>query len=330
MPDVRRAVLLALLLGVLAPAWASAPNTAEAQETPASKADDPLAELARKVQAEPGAVSYAAMAAAVAREIYPDFDAEAEKAFEAELERLAARVKTRIKDAPDARAAVQRANEALYAELGLRTAKESAPGTEPPGDYFPHRVLKSKTGMCLGLTMVYLCVAERAGLPLKPAHGPQHIYLVYDDGTTRFGVESTDRGRIFEEKDYIAKHKLDEATRERGTYFRPITKAEVLGDLLNAACWCSAIGTAARPLDRERTVLAGRLCVELGADNYSNWDTLAQAWHAAGEHEKALAALRKALDLKPPPVGVYDERYWTERLAEFQKAAQPAGTPEKK
>lgn len=328
MLEARRILLPAILLA-LAPAWAGAPNAAEAQESPASKADDPLAALVRKVQAEPDTLAYSALAAAVARTIYPDFDAEAEKAFEGELARIAARVKARVKDAPDARAIIRRANEVLYGECGLRTAKESAPGTEPPGDYFPHRVLKTKTGMCLGQVMVYLCVAERAGLPLKPAHGPQHIYLVYDDGTTRFGIESTDRGRIFDEKDYIAKLKLDEATRARGTYFRPITKSEVLGDLLNAASWCSAIGTAARPLDRERTVLAGRLCVELGADNYSNWDTLAQAWRAAGEHQKALAALRKALDLKPPPVGVYDERYWTERQAEFQKAAQPAGAPEK-
>lgn len=327
MPNVRLTLLLGVLLA-LAPAWTGVPGAAEAQEAePASKADDPLAELARKVQAEPDAYTYSALAAEVARPIFPDFDAAAEKAFEAELDRLAARVKAHLKDAAGARAAVLRANEILYGDFGMRTAKESAPGTEPPGDYFPHGVLKSKRGMCLGLSLVYLCVAERAGLPLKPAHGPQHIYLIYDDGKTRFGIETTDRGRIFEEKDYIAKQKLDEATLKRGTYFRPITKGEVLGDLLNAASWCSAIGTAPRPLERERTVLAGRLCVELGADNYSNWDTLAQAWHAAGEHGKALAALRQALDLKPPPVGVYDERYWTERQAAFQKAAEPAKAP---
>jgi hypothetical protein len=63
--------------------------------------------------------------------------------------------------------------------------------------------------------------------------------------------------------------------------------------------------------------------VELGPDDFNNWDTLAQALSYAGRPVEALAMLRRALELRPP-VGPRDEAYWQDRLRRFTDAARQA------
>ncbi|MCZ7646901.1 MAG: hypothetical protein M5U26_16700 [Planctomycetota bacterium] len=312
--------LLACLAGP--PAMAGAPDAPPPplpERLEASK--DPLAELVRRVRAEPQRFSYTDLSLALAAEIYPDLKGEKEREVRAALERHAAALKELLRAAPDGHAVARRFGEFLFDKLELGTARELKPEEENPDDYFPHTVLEKKRGVCLGLSMVYLCLAEQAGVPLQPVHAPQHIFLRYDDGKLVLNIEATLRGRVFTEPEFLRWHRLKPEDLKRGDYFRALGKLEVLGDLLNAAAWCSAIGTANHKLPPERAVLAAELCAELGPRDFNNWDTLAEALKYAGRHAEALAAFRKALGLRPPEMGAYNKEYWEQRLARFERAA---------
>ncbi|MCW8134028.1 MAG: hypothetical protein KIS92_27020, partial [Planctomycetota bacterium] len=294
---------------------------------PASAADDPLAELVREVRARPEALTYAQISKRVAREIYPTLTEAKAAAIEKEWDAA-------VKDLKDAAAKMTPAeqvaamNAVLYRARGLKTAGNLVPEKESPDLYFPYSAWEKKEGVCLAMTSLYLILSERAGVPARAAHAPQHIYIVVGEGPDARNVETTDGGRVFTLEQYLARNKFDAETQERlkRICFKPLSKAEVLGDWLNAIAWCSAIGTAPKPLDPRRAVLAAELCVELGPDDYNNYDTLAQALLHAQEPVKALAALQKAIAMRPPTIGPYDQEYWQTRLQRFQKAAAPVST----
>jgi len=316
-------LVLAAIILAFAPLYAG--GVTEPQpvvEQPASATQDPLAELTRQVREQPDRFTYAELSLAVAREIYHDLDGAKAAVFMKDLDALTERVRESIKTAQSAQEKVARANAVLFQDLGLKCAESTPPEQEVPDYYFPHSTLANKKGVCLGLTTLYLCVAERVGLPMRGVHAPQHIFVRYDDGNSRVNVETTDGGRVFELAGYLARFKEEDRPRLQKIYFKDLTKLEVLGDLLNAVAWCSSIGTARNPLPPERALLTARLCVEICPQDYNNWDTLAQAYLHAKKPQEALRILRKAISMHPPSVGSYDARYWDDRLKRFLRLAQ--------
>jgi regulator of sirC expression with transglutaminase-like and TPR domain len=308
--------LLGALLCACAAGRAEAPR-----EEPASAADDPLAELVRNVRAKPDAYTYRHLALAVAAEVYPDLTPTRREEFGQEIERLAERLKTRLAGAKTGKEKVQRTTALLFDELHLKTAPAEKPEQEEADNYFPHRALARKQGVCLGLSMLYLMLGEQAGLPFFPVHAPQHLYVRYDDGKEHYGVEATEAGKLIDEEDFRKRYHLEPAQAAAAGYFAALGKLEALGDLLNAAAWFSALERVPRPLPAARSVLAARLCVEIAPRDFNNWDTLAQAYAAARRPAEALAAMRQAVALRPPVSGRQDRQYWEERLKRFEAAA---------
>ncbi|MBI3831166.1 MAG: hypothetical protein HY291_16725 [Planctomycetes bacterium] len=311
------------LLCVCSTVFAGAAAEPQAVVKPASAADDPMAELVRKVREKPDAYSYAKISILIAREIYPDLNEEKANALQKEWTAAAAKLKEKTQDlaAPER---VARLSDLIYKDRGVKTPTEMTPEKENPDHYFPHAVWEKKQGVCLGFTTLYLVLGENAGYALRPVHAPQHIYLQYGEGKDALSIETTNGGRAFTLEAYMARMQFPEETMERlkQMYFKPLGKLEVLGDLLNAASWCSAIHTAAKPLPPARALLAAELCVELGPGDYSNLDTLAEAQLYAGQPKKALETLNQALKLRPPTIGPYDQKYWESRLKRTTEAAE--------
>jgi regulator of sirC expression with transglutaminase-like and TPR domain len=279
---------------------------------------DPLAKLAREVRDRPDSIGYLDLSLQVAREIYPDLNEQKVRRIKDQFRALGVKLKTRLRGADNGDEKVKRVNAFLFGTLGLRTALSLA-RKEPPSNYFPHEVLRTRRGLCLGITLVYLELCEHAGVPVYPVHAPQHIYVRYDDGKDSLDIETTKGGRLFKVGDIVERYRQPREKLEK-TYFHRVGKLDVLGDLLNAAAWCSAIGTARRPLSRERNLIVAELAVAIGPNTYNNWDTLAEVERHAGKPGEALTSLRKALDLQPPAVGVYDKKYWLNRLKTFTEA----------
>ncbi len=70
--------------------------------------------------------------------------------------------------------------------------------------------LESKKGNCVGLTLIYLSLAERLGVPLKalylptyaPPDEPGHAFVRFTGGGTRLNIETTEEGRILADSYY--------------------------------------------------------------------------------------------------------------------------------
>jgi len=114
-------------------------------------------------------------------------------------------------------------NAYLFEEMGFR-AVETA---DDPEDLFLHVVLDRKRGYCLSLSILYLAIAERLGLPMFGVVVPGHFFVRYDDGRQQFNVETTSKGAIVPDSHYIEKFKPP--TRPLSLYMKNLTQRQTLG-----------------------------------------------------------------------------------------------------
>ncbi|MHC4072134.1 MAG: tetratricopeptide repeat protein [Planctomycetota bacterium] len=101
-------------------------------------------------------------------------------------------------------------NEYLFNELGFKSITEA----NDPNSLFLHTVMNKKRGYCLSLSVLYLAIAERLGLPLYGVVVPGHFFVRYDDGRLRFNIETTSNGN-------------------NGIYMKNLDKIQTLGCFFN-------------------------------------------------------------------------------------------------
>ena len=64
-------------------------------------------------------------------------------------------------------------------------------------------VLDSRQGVCLGVSILYLALAQRLDLPLEVITPPGHIYVRYNDGAKIINIETTARGIDLPSETYL-------------------------------------------------------------------------------------------------------------------------------
>ncbi|MEM8727222.1 MAG: transglutaminase family protein [Chlamydiota bacterium] len=64
-------------------------------------------------------------------------------------------------------------------------------------------VLDSRLGVCLGVSILYLSIAERLDLPLEIITPPGHIYIRYRSGEETVNIETTARGMHLPDRLYL-------------------------------------------------------------------------------------------------------------------------------
>ncbi len=118
-------------------------------------------------------------------------------------------------------------NKYLFEELGF-TAVDNA---DDPEDLFLHVVVEKKRGYCLSLSVLYLALAERVGLPMCGVVVPGHFFVRYDDGRHRYNIEATSGGAIVADEHYIEKFKPPKQL--QSLYMKNLTKKQTLGCFFN-------------------------------------------------------------------------------------------------
>jgi len=136
-------------------------------------------------------VDLTAEALRLAKELDPKLDV---AACRARVDALATRVAKAAAAGPTPRAKAERISRQLFAAEGFRY--ELAPRTLD-------RVLDEKRGNCLGLSLLYLCAAEKLGLAFHMLSFPNHALIRYDDGTEQFNVEPSWGGPVFVDDPYM-------------------------------------------------------------------------------------------------------------------------------
>ncbi|MDD5327819.1 MAG: tetratricopeptide repeat protein [Phycisphaerae bacterium] len=147
----------------------------------------------------------------------------------AELDDMALEIRSRLeeKGLQTSYKAIAVINEYLFDELGFEAVLDA----NDPNDLFLHTVMDKKRGYCLSLSILYLSLGERLGLPLYGVVVPGHFFVRYDDGQVRFNIETTSKGGYADDEHYTTKFKVPKDS--SGIYMVSLNKIQTLGCFFN-------------------------------------------------------------------------------------------------
>ena len=89
---------------------------------------------------------------------------------------------------------------------------------------FLSSVLDSRLGVCLGVSILYLSIAERLDLPLEIITPPGHIYIRYRKGEEIQNIETTARGIHLPNRAYLGINTRKLQERNKKQVIRPLSK----------------------------------------------------------------------------------------------------------
>jgi tetratricopeptide (TPR) repeat protein len=199
---------------------------------------------------------------------------------------------------------IQLINKYLFDELGFKTVEEA-------NDLFLHSVLDRKKGYCLSLSVLYLAIGERLGLPLYGVVVPGHFFVRYDNGAIRFNIESTSKGGYADDNHYIEEFKVPENNRH--VYLENLNKRQTLG------CFFNNLGNSYNDVgNADQAMVALERAVEINPSLAESRANLGNIYLSKGRVNDAIYEYRKALEINPTDAkthnnigNAYLQKEWT-------------------
>ncbi len=216
----------------------------------------------------------------------PSAGSAAARPVAAEIDLLAARLGPAVADRTNPRRVVTALNRFVFDQE--KFVYDAVPGNTE--NYLPARVLARRRGNCLGLTVVYLALAERLGLPLRAVYMPSHCFLRYEDRGARINIETAAKGAAWDDARYA---QLFGVTKDR-PYLRSLGTREAVGVYLKS------LGAARSREGRDDVALAlyghAERCAPGLPDVPYNEGV---SYQKMGMLDEAIARYRRALALDP-------------------------------
>jgi regulator of sirC expression with transglutaminase-like and TPR domain len=94
-------------------------------------------------------------------------------------------------------------NQFIFEEMRFRFPPHSLYAKDIDLYTFLPAVLDSREGVCLGVSILYLCLAQRLDLELEIITPPGHIYLRHNNGLQHLNIETTARGIDLPSETYL-------------------------------------------------------------------------------------------------------------------------------
>jgi tetratricopeptide (TPR) repeat protein len=126
--------------------------------------------------------------------LYQLEDHEAIRQYEANLDLIALQILARLSTTPTPEEKIQAINRFIFEEMQFRFPPHSLYAQDIDLYTFIPSVLDSRQGVCLGVSILYLALAQRLDLPLEIITPPGHIYVRYRNEDTLINIETTARG----------------------------------------------------------------------------------------------------------------------------------------
>lgn len=126
------------------------------------------------------------------------------RSYEAAIDLMALQIRTRLPSHPTPEQKIRAINDYIFYELGFRFPPQSLYAKEIDRYTFLSSVIDSRRGICLGVSVLYLAIAQRLELPLEIVTPPGHIYVRYRDKDKIINIETTARGIDIESKEYLS------------------------------------------------------------------------------------------------------------------------------
>jgi regulator of sirC expression with transglutaminase-like and TPR domain len=117
------------------------------------------------------------------------------QSYEASLDLMSLQITARLKPNATPLEKVRAINDYIFSEMRFRFPPHSLHAKEIDVYTFLPSVLDGRRGVCLGVSILYLCLAQRLELSLQAITPPGHIYVRYVDPEGNItNIETTARG----------------------------------------------------------------------------------------------------------------------------------------
>lgn len=185
-------------------------------------------QLASLLAGDDETLDLARAALLVAAEEYPQI---APETYLRRLDLLAERVKDRLSDESAPPVVLQEVSRVLFEEEGFRGNAEAY---YDPRNSFLNDVLDRRLGIPLTLSIVYLEVAWRLGLPVEGVNFPNHFLVRYKGEALSLLIDPFQRGEIrFEDQaQELLDHIYGGSVQLRPEFLRPASRRDMLLRLL--------------------------------------------------------------------------------------------------
>ncbi len=187
-------------------------------------------------------------------------------------------------------------NEYLFEDLEFESVKDA----NDPNDLFLHSVMDKKRGYCLSLSVLYLSLAERLGLPLYGVVVPGHFFVRYDDGNKRFNIETTSKGGTASDEQYKKEFEVPIVYGD-SIYLKNLNKIQTLG------CFLNNLGNAYEEIGNyELAMKALEGAVDINPALAESRTNLGNVYLKLGRVEEAIEQYREAIDINPGVAPTYN------------------------
>ena len=123
--------------------------------------------------------------------------------YEALIDLMALQVLARLKPNSSPQQKIIALNHLIFDEMGFRFPPHSLYSKDIDVYTFLPSVLDSHRGVCLGVSILYICLAQRLHLKLEMITPPGHIYVRYRSGAQTINIETTARGIHIDCDEYL-------------------------------------------------------------------------------------------------------------------------------
>ncbi|MFV0340499.1 MAG: transglutaminase family protein [Parachlamydiaceae bacterium] len=140
--------------------------------------------------------------------------------YEAVIDLMALQILARVPMTATPEQKIREINRFIFEEMGYRFPPHSVFVKNVDRYTYLPSVIDSRRGVCLGVSILYLSLAQRLNLPLEAITPPGHIYVRYKDEDKTINIETTARGIHIETEEYMGIEMRP---------FEPRTTKEVVG-----------------------------------------------------------------------------------------------------
>lgn len=168
---------------------------------------------------------FAEIALTIAKESYQEIDTEF---YLKKLNEITANVQARLHGETEPEQIIKIVNGVLFNELQFTYVQT--------GDleYMSlNRVLDTGIGNCVGLSILYLCIAEGLQLPIHGVSVPEHLFVRYDDGDFRRNIETGYNGMATPDSYYVNMpgKRISQVSIKNGSYLKNLSRSEVIASI---------------------------------------------------------------------------------------------------
>ena len=196
-----------------------------------------------------------------------------------------------------------------------------------PEELFLHGLLKTGKGYCMNLSLLYLILGQKLGLPLHGVALPNHFFVRYEHEGVRINIETTERGVSYpdsfyqqrfgasiENKNYYFMKNLD-GRETLGAYFSNVGMVYYQNQKPERAVFYLGLSTSINPLsidaqnnlaniyselnDPDKAIKHYNLALKADPHNTSTLFNLGLVFMESGNASKAIDAFLQVVQIEP-------------------------------